>query len=148
MKNSKTTSRHNDEIKQIHSLTSEMKMLKEREYKLTERLISEHQLVSDLKKNPHFLQENDRTSLCSLVDDVFNDFTTRLTDRFPNLTEVDLLYCVLIKLRFSVSQIAILSAISPTSVSQQKSRMKKRMLSIEPSLFDKHKSMDSWIIDF
>ena len=62
-------------------------------------------------------------------------FQEFITTRFPNLTEMDIQYCILIKLHFTVSQIAVLSAISPTSVYQQKSRMKKRIQTLEPELF-------------
>ena len=108
----------------IQTLTTEMELLKKREHQLAERLISEQPLVNELRKNPRFIKDADKVCLANLVDDVYNNFTSRLVNRFPNLTEVDIQYCILIKLRFTVAQIAILSAISPTSVYQQKSRMK------------------------
>ena len=51
----------------------------------------------------------------------------------------------LIKLHFTVSQIAVLSAISPTSVYQQKSRMKKRIQALEPELFTDGETLDEWL---
>lgn len=146
MKNPKKTSKQQHEIRSegsgglniqcIQTLENEMKQLREREHKLAERLVAEHLLVNELRKNPHFIDDSDRTCLAALVDDVYNGFTTRLKNPiFPNLTEVDLQYCVLIKLRFTVPQIAVLSAISPTSVYQQKSRMKKRILAVDSCLF-------------
>ena len=51
----------------------------------------------------------------------------------------------LIKLHFTVSQIAVLSAISPTSVYQQKSRMKKRIQTLEPELFTDGETLDEWL---
>lgn len=98
-----------------------------------------------IRKNPRFIKDTDKVCLANLVDDVYNNFTSRLVNRFPNLTEVDIQYCILIKLRFTVAQIAILSAISPTSVYQQKSRMKKRILRIEPDVFSHGETLDVWL---
>ena len=44
-----------------------------------------------------------------------------------------------------MSQIAVLSAISPTSVYQQKSRMKKRIQALEPELFTDGETLDEWL---
>ncbi len=132
----------------IQTLTTEMELLKKREHQLAERLISEQPLVNELRKNPRFIKDADKVclaNLANLVDDVYNNFTSRLVNRFPNLTEVDIQYCILIKLRFTVAQIAILSAISPTSVYQQKSRMKKRILRIEPDVFSHRETLDVWL---
>ena len=143
MKNSKKISMTQQEIQSdvkdslnLQTLKNEMQQLREREHKLAERLVAEHGLVNELRKNPHFINE---------ADDVYNGFTSRLRASFPILTEVDIQYCVLIKLRFTIAQIAILSAISPTSVYQQKSRMKKRILSINSHLFANGEPLDVWL---
>lgn len=132
----------------IQILTSEMEQLKERECRLAERLIAEQPLVNELRSNPRFLKEEDRLLLSALVDDIYNNFTVRLTTRFPNLTEVDIQYCILLKLHFSVPQVAILSAISRTSVYQQKARIKKRLLLMDPNLFINGKTLDAWLHKF
>lgn len=98
-----------------------------------------------MRHSPRFIKETDKSCLVALVDDVYNNFTSRLTTRFPNLTEMDIQYCILIKLHFTVSQIAVLSAISPTSVYQQKSRMKKRIQTLEPELFTDGETLDEWL---
>lgn len=87
----------------IQTLTTEMELLKKREHQLAERLISEQPLVNELRKNPRFIKDADKVCLANLVDDVYNNFTSRLVNRFPNLTEVDIQYCILIKLRFTVA---------------------------------------------
>lgn len=132
-------------IQHIQTLTNEMEQLREREHRLAERLISEQPLINELRHSPRFIKETDKSCLAALVDDVYNNFTSRLTTRFPNLTEMDIQYCILIKLHFTVSQIAVLSAISPTSVYQQKSRMKKRIQTLEPELFTDGETLDEWL---
>lgn len=101
---------HKSHIQHIQTLTNEMEQLREREHRLAERLISEQPLINELRHSPRFIKEADKSCLAALVDDVYNNFTSRLTTRFPNLTEMDIQYCILIKLHFTVSQIAVLSA--------------------------------------
>lgn len=129
----------------IQELTTEMLLLKEREQKLTGQLIAIHPLMNELRNSPRFMRPEDLAVLRQLTDDIYQDFTSRLNSRFTNLTDVDIQLCILIKLRFTVAQIAILSAISPTSVYQQKSRMKKRILRIEPDVFSHGETLDVWL---
>lgn len=129
----------------IQELTTEMLLLKEREQKLTGQLIAIHPLMNELRNSPRFMRPEDLTVLRQLTDDIYQDFTSRLNSRFTNLTDVDIQLCILIKLRFTVAQIAILSAISPTPVYRQKSRMKKRILRIEPDVFSHGETLDVWL---
>lgn len=129
----------------IQELTTEMLLLKEREQKLTGQLIAIHPLMNELRNSPRFMRPEDLAVLRQLTDDIYQDFTSRLNSRFTNLTDVDIQLCILIKLRFTVAQIAILSAISPTPVYQQKSRMKKRILRIEPDVFSHGETLDVWL---
>lgn len=129
----------------LQELTTEMLRLKEREEALTGQLISTHPLVAELRSKPRFLQPEDFAQIAILVNKIYPHFTERLTEAFPNLTELDQQLCCLIKLGFSVSQIAVFMAVSPTSVSQQKSRMKKRILQQKRTALPKEKR---WIYGF
>lgn len=132
----------------IQELTTEMLLLKEREQKLTGQLIAIHPLMNELRNSPRFMRPEDLAVLRKLTDDIYQDFTSRLNSRFMNLTNVDIQLCILIKLGFSISQIAILTAISPTSVSQQKSRTKKRIQQQEPDCFAEGETLDLWLRKF
>ena len=66
-------------------------------------------------------------------------------DGCANLTEVDIQLCILLKLRFTVSQIAILTATSPSSVSVQKNRLKKRLLQKDEHLFESGQTLDMYL---
>lgn len=132
----------------MQELTTEMLLLKEREEKLTGQLIAVHPLVAELRTAPRFLHPEDFSRLAALINEVYPHFSDRLTDTFPNLTELDLQLCVLIRLGFSVSQIAVFMAVSPTSVSQQKTRMKKRLLQQKPDLFSDGETLDLWLRRF
>ncbi len=132
----------------IQELTTEMLLLKEREQKLTGQLIAIHPLMNELRNSPRFMRPEDLAVLRQLTDDIYQDFTSRLNSRFTNLTDVDIQLCILIKLGFSISQIAILTAISPTSVSQQKSKTKKRIQQQEPDCFAEGETLDLWLRKF
>lgn len=131
----------------VQELTTEMLRLKDREEELACRLIAAHPLVASLRSTPRFLQPEDFVRLSVLVDEVYPKFTDRLTAAFPNLTELDIQLCILIKLGFSISQIAVFTAVSSTSVSQQKSRMKKRILAVDSCLFGEGETLDSWLYE-
>lgn len=132
----------------LQELTTEMLRLKEREEALTGQLISTHPLVAELRSKPRFLQPEDFVRIATLVNKIYPHFTERLTEAFPNLTELDQQLCILIKLGFSVSQIAVFMAVSPTSVSQQKSRMKKRILQQKTDSFTEGETLDLWLHRF
>mgnify|MGYP000444725984 FL=1 len=132
----------------VQELTTEMLRLKDREEELSCRLIAAHPLVASLRSTPRFLQPEDFVRLSVLVDEVYPKFTDRLTAAFPNLTELDIQLCILIKLGFSISQIAVFTAVSSTSVSQQKSRMKKRMLQHQSDIFAEKETLDLWLHRF
>ena len=132
----------------LQELTTEMLRLKEREEALTGQLISTHPLVAELRSKPRFLQPEDFAQIATLVNKIYPHFTERLTEAFPNLTELDQQLCCLIKLGFSVSQIAVFMAVSPTSVSQQKSRMKKRILQQKTDSFTEGETLDLWLHRF
>lgn len=132
----------------VQELTTEMLRLKDREEELSCRLIAAHPLVASLRSTPRFLQSEDFVRLSVLVDEAYPKFTDRLTAAFPNLTELDIQLCILIKLGFSISQIAVFTAVSSTSVSQQKSRMKKRMLQHQSDIFAEKETLDLWLHRF
>lgn len=60
-------------------------------------------------------------------EQVHNDFFTRLTEIYPQLTSNDLRICAFIKLNLSTKQMAALLNIAPASVDISKYRLKKKM---------------------
>lgn len=133
----------------------ELELLKERDERicllngqvqtLTATLVDRDELVERLHRQPKFLTDADWRHLSQLVDRVYGGFTQRLTKRFPQLTPADLQLCLLIRLLFTNVQIATLLAVSPASVSQQKFRLKKRLLQTEETLFKEGETLDELI---
>lgn len=112
---------------------------------LSSMLIDDDEMMERLNRQPKFLADADWTYLSQLADRVYNGFTARFAKRFPQLTPADLQLCLLIRLRFTNTQIATLIAVSPASVSQQKFRLKKRLLQTEETLFEDGETVDALI---
>lgn len=134
-----------EEKAHVEEVTGRLSDIEGREYELRHALTNDTELMQRLRKEPKFLDDSEWEKLKAVVDDVYKDFTVRLHERFPQLSEVYIRYCILIKLRFTVSQIAILMAVAPSSVSQQKSRIKKRLLQTEGFVFGEGETLDEWI---
>lgn len=130
------SNRHHPSAAELEATDSRLRYLEERERELTEKLVNNNELVLHLREKPKFLQETEWVKLRDIIDCIYSRFTDRLRMQYPQLTEVDVQLCILIKLRFTVSQIAIFTAVSPASVSVQKNRLKKRLLQTDATLFD------------
>ena len=134
-----------EEKAHVEEVSGRLSDIEGREHELRHALTNDTELMQRLRKEPKFLDDSEWEKLKAVVDDVYKDFTVRLHERFPQLSEVYIRYCILIKLRFTVSQIAILMAVAPSSVSQQKSRIKKRLLQTEGFVFGEGETLDEWI---
>lgn len=133
------------EVELLKQHAERARLLDEQVQSLTATLIDGDDLVSRLRLQPKFLTDSQWSHLRSLTDRVYNDFTHRLTRRFPQLTAADVQLCLLMRLRFTNAQIATLIAVSPASVSQQKFRLKKRMMQTEETLFEDGETVDGVI---
>lgn len=109
---------------------------------LSSTLVARDEVVARLNEAPRFLTDADWEYLRRLTDRVYSGFTTRLLQRFPTLTPADQQLCLLIRLRFSNAQVAAFIAVSPSSVSQQKFRLKKRLLQADADLFSRGETLD------
>ncbi len=132
-------------LKQKHSMPRELELLQQQGERLrqqsaqvrtlTTNLVDGDELMVQLRQQPRFLTDDQWQHLRSLADRAYNDFTHRLADRFPTLTDADRQLCLLMRLRFTNMQIAALTAVSPASVSQQKFRLKKRLAQTDGEMF-------------
>lgn len=112
----------------------------------TAQVLAKEPLLSALRKKPVYLDEAGGKKVRMITDKVYTDFTRRLSSSIPMLSEYDLTLCCLVKLRFPVSDIAVLLGISSSSVSTSKLRAKKKIYETL-GITDK-KSLDQWIGEF
>ena len=73
---------------------------------LTAALIDRDEVVERLRAHPKFLTEAQWEHLRQLTDKAYTGISERLIFRFPQLTPADLQLCLLIRLRFTNTQIA------------------------------------------
>lgn len=98
-----------------------------------------------LGTKPFYLEEKDWPLIRKWVDLQYDRFAERLERDFPDFTKLDMRYCWLIKMGFSSSQIATCMAISPTSSTKQKQRIKQRIKARDLSLANTDFSLDDYI---
>ena len=133
---------------------SSVKMLSDRLYHAEERekelctlLLAQIPLLNRLHSHPTYLNEQEMNALCRLTDDIFQNFTSRLMKDVPTLSEHEVILCSLIKLCFSISEIATFLNIVPTSVSRSKLRIKNKIYA-ELNENPKEKSLDIWLWEY
>lgn len=113
---------------------------------LRSALIDRDEVLEHLRQQPKYLTNAQWEHLRQLADKVYDSFTQRLAEQFPSLTSADLQLCLLMRLRFTNAQMATLTAVSPASVSQQKFRLKKRLMQMDEALFMNGETVDMVIV--
>ena len=126
------------------SNAEELNQLKSHRDQLSALVLETHPYLVALHQKPVCLTDKERNRICQLTDTVYAGFGKRLLAAVPTLSEYEVLLCCLIKLHFSVSEVATLLAISPASVSTSKSRLKKKIYT-HLGISSEKKSFDSWI---
>lgn len=136
-----------NEIKTLKELSKENSYLHDREKFLSKIIIQKYDVLNILRTNPKYIETAQWEIIKDTIDYLFDDYTKRLSKLVPTLTDSDIQICCLIKLQFSNPTIATLLAISSTSVTKRKMRLKERILSKIGS-FDDYQTLDIWLWDF
>ncbi len=84
-----------------------------------------HELRTDLNLRKNFSSEID--SFYAQVETLHKDFTTRMTERFPQLTKQERRLAMLLRLGFSTKYIAALMNIAPASVEIGRHRLRAKL---------------------
>lgn len=111
------------ELEAMEQLSKENQYLHKREAFLCNQLIKQTELFNKLKTTK-YIDNKLWQEIKEKIDLLFDNYTKRLCHQIPSLTDGDIQICCLIKLRFSNGDIANMLAISPTSVSKRKLRLK------------------------
>ena len=147
MKNDSLSS--HQELEELKAQAFYIQEFEKREKELIAELSDNHEVIWHLRTNPKFLGDDEWKRLEEVVNKIYKDYTHRLIQEFPLLTDLDIQFCILLKLQFTISQIASITAVSPSSVSVQKNRLKKRLLQTNPHLFDdNNRTLDSFMLEY
>lgn len=134
------------ELEAMEQLSKENQYLHKREAFLCNQLIKQTELFNKLKTTK-YINNKLWQEIKEKIDLLFDNYTKRLCHQIPSLTDGDIQICCLIKLRFSNGDIANMLAISPTSVSKRKLRLKERIVQEIGSLGE-NQSLDLWLMEY
>ena len=134
------------ELEAMEQLSKENQYLHKSEAFLCNQLIKQTELFNKLKTTK-YIDNKLWQEIKEKIDLLFDNYTKRLCHQIPSLTDGDIQICCLIKLRFSNGDIANMLAISPTSVSKRKLRLKERIVQEIGSLGE-NQSLDLWLMEY
>lgn len=134
------------ELETMKHLSEENQNLHKREAFLCNQLIKQTELFNKLKTTK-YIDDKLWKEIKAKIDLLFDNYTQRLYQQIPSLTDGDIQICCLIKLRFSNGDIANMLAISPTSVSKRKLRLKERIVQEVGSLGE-NQTLDLWLMEY
>ena len=134
------------ELEAMEHLSKENQYLHKREAFLCNQLIKQTELFNKLKTTK-YIDNKLWQEIKEKIDLLFDNYTKRLCHQIPSLTDGDIQISCLIKLRFSNGDIANMLAISPTSVSKRKLRLKERIVQEIGSLGE-NQSLDLWLMEY
>ena len=137
------------ELEELKAQVAYVRELEKREKELTVELADNHEVIWRLRNNPKFMEDDEWKRLEEVTNKIYTGYTRRLKEEFPLLTDLDMQFCILLKLQFTISQIASITAVSPSSVSVQKNRLKKRLLQSNCHLFDDNsRTLDAFLLEY
>lgn len=131
----------------IASYSISSQELEKREKELCSLLLAQIPFLRQLHLKPAYLNDTELSDICQITDNIFHHFTQRLSKAISSLSEHEIILCCLIKLRFSITEIAVFLNIAPTSVSRSKLRIKNKIYS-ELGEDSKEKSLDIWLWEY
>jgi len=145
---SKSIVRKDEELSVYEQLMEQNTKLQERERFLTVQLIAHTPVLDKLHKKPRYIDESQWPEIFQAVNQLFDGFTYRLHTNYSTLTDEDIRYCVLIRLRLSTSVISTLTGISPSSVTKRKQRIKEKMHQQHPNEILKEQPLEIYLWNY
>ena len=135
------------ELEELHALSEMNLYLHKRELFLCAELLKKDEFINKLKKHPKALDAVQWEETIGRTNTIYDNYTIRLRNQIPELTENDIRICCLIKLSFSNVEIASILGISSASVSRQKLRLKDRITQKVGPL-EKNLTLDLWLKEY
>ena len=134
-------------MREMLDMTEEVRVLRKYNSYLVEQVIKENDLLGKLKKNPKSLSIGQLKEIEDEVNISFNGYRDRLTTDVPSLSEAELQQCCLMKLGFSVGEMAIIANLAPNTISKRKLHIKEQILKAKGLPSDKF-NLDLWLREY
>lgn len=136
-------------IDTLKKISEENRYLHDREKHLCHELFKKEKAYKFLKR-PHRSKLNvtEWKETFEMINEIHNNFTKRLSEQIPSITESELQLGCLIKLGLSISEMAMLLNISKGSVSKKKQRLKEQINKALNSPLGKNQALDLWLMEY
>lgn len=145
---SKSILRKDEALSVYEQLMEQNTRLQERERFLSVQIIAHTPVLDRLNKKPRYIEESQWPEVIQSINQLFDGFTYRLHTNYPALSDEDIRYCALIRLRLSTSVISILTGISPSSVTKRKQRIKEKMNQQHPDEVQKEQPLEIYLWNY
>lgn len=145
---SQSIQQKNKEMLTYEKISEQNIRLQDRERFLTSQLITHTDILNKMRIKPRYIEDSQWHEIIHEVNQLYDNFTHRLHTDYPGLTEEDIRYCCLVKLHLTTSNIAILTAISPSSVTKRKQRIKEKMNQQCPEEVQKEQPLEIYIWEY
>ena len=136
------------DTEKFRSISEENLNLKQRERMLADYVVDNDRLVKKLREKCRVLDDIEWETLEQMCESTYGNFVSRMQSICPTLTKQELHLCILIKLRFSNSQMSEIFGVSVSSVSQKKFRLKKHLSDSLEGGFPEEMTLDRWVAEF
>ena len=136
------------DTEKFRSISEENLNLKQRERMLADYVVDNDRLVKELREKSRVLDDMEWGTLEQMCESTYGNFVSRLQGICPTLTKQELHLCILIKLRFSNTQMSEIFGVSVSSVSQKKFRLKKHLSESLEGGLNEDMTLDRWVAEF
>ena len=136
------------DTEKFRSISEENLNLKQRERMLADYVVDNDSLVKELREKCRVLDDIEWETLEQMCESTYGNFVSRLQGICPTLTKQELHLCILIKLRFSNTQMSEIFGVSVSSVSQKKFRLKKHLSESLEGGLNEDMTLDRWVAEF
>ena len=136
------------DTEKFRSISEENLNLKQRERMLADYVVDNDSLVKELREKSRVLDDMEWGTLEQMCESTYGNFVSRMQSICPTLTKQELHLCILIKLRFSNTQMSEIFGVSVSSVSQKKFRLKKHLSESLEGGLNEDMTLDRWVAEF
>ena len=136
------------DTEKFRSISEENLNLKQRERMLVDYVVDNDRLVKELREKCRVLDGMEWETLEQMCESTYGNFVSRMQSICPTLTKQELHLCILIKLRFSNTQMSEIFGVSVSSVSQKKFRLKKHLSDSLEGGLPEEMTLDRWLAEF
>jgi hypothetical protein len=133
----------------VETLSLQNKELKERIYTLCEKRLAENPILKNLRETTPRLDAESKEwqKVQAIINDIYDNFSEKLLERWEDLSAQDLQLCCLIKIRMSRLEMATILNNGVDAIPKKKQRLVQKLLKKEGNLpFENVTTFNLWLL--